>query len=245
MVEIKNISKSLGGHIVLDGLSLNIQDDEILSIIGQSGVGKTVLIKHLIGLYKPDSGEIIVDNENITGYSEHELNEKLRTKIGIVYQNDAVWDSLTVKENLSLGLKLRKQFPDDKIESLIKESMDLVELPDVLNEFPSELSGGMEKRVAIARAIVMKPKYLLYDEPTTGLDPVLTNIVSDLILKLNKDENITSLIISHDIRSIENISHRIGMIYKGKIIHICEADNLWKQENEIFNQFIYGDKNFK
>jgi phospholipid/cholesterol/gamma-HCH transport system ATP-binding protein len=245
MVEIKNLTKSFNSHNVLDGLNLRINDKELFSIIGQSGVGKSVLIKIIIGLIPPDSGEIFIDDDKVTGYLEDQLNEKVRIKIGMVYQHDALWDSMTIGENLKLGLKIKKELSEKEMNSKVKDSLKLVDLPDVEDRYPEELSGGMKKRAAIARAIIMNPKYIIYDEPTSGLDPVLTNTVNNLIKKLNKERSVTSLVISHNIESAEKISDRIGMIYKGKIIHTCKAEDLWDQDNEIFNKFIHGDIDFQ
>lgn len=245
MVEIKNLSKSFNNNKILDQLNLSIFEGEILSIIGESGVGKSVLIKCLIGLIKPDSGEIFIDGEEITNLTEEELNKRIRTKMGMVYQYGALWDSLTVAENIKLGLKFKRHLSESEMEKITDEILELVGLPEVKNKYPDELSGGMNKRISIARAIVMKPKYLIYDEPTTGLDPVLTNIIDDIIIKLNKELKITSLVISHNIHSAETISDRVGMLYQGKIIHLCDADKIWEQDNKIFNQFIHGDVKFQ
>jgi phospholipid/cholesterol/gamma-HCH transport system ATP-binding protein len=245
MVEIINLSKSFNGSIVLDGLNLQLKDGEVHSVIGQSGAGKTVLVKTIIGLLKPDDGKIIIDNENVLDCSEDEMNEKIRIKIGMVYQNGALWDSMTIGENLKLVLKIKKILSEEEMDLKVKESLEMVELPDFENKYPEELSGGMKKRISVARAIIMKPKYIIYDEPTTGLDPVLINTIDNLIIKLNKEQNITSLVISHNIKSAERISDRISMIYSGKIIHTCTADKLWEQDNEKFNKFIHGDINFQ
>jgi phospholipid/cholesterol/gamma-HCH transport system ATP-binding protein len=245
MVELKNISKSFNNTKVLNNLNLQLLDNEVHSIIGQSGAGKTVLIKIIIGLMKPDTGKIIINEEDITDYTEEQLDEKVRMKIGIVYQNGALWDSMTIGENLKLVLKLKKSFSDEEIKSKVKESLDMVDLPDLENRYPDELSGGMKKRIAIARAIISKPEYIIYDEPTTGLDPVLINTIDNLITKLNKEQNITSLVISHNLKSAETISDRVSMIYKGKIIQTCDSADLWDQGNDIFNKFIHGDVNFQ
>ncbi len=245
MVELKDISKSFGSNKVLDELNLKIRDKEVHTVIGQSGVGKSVLMKILIGLIRPDSGKILVDDQDISDYTEDELNEKIRIKIGVVYQNGALWDSLTIGENLKLVLKIKKNIEEEEMESMVKESLEMVDLPDLEDKYPEELSGGMKKRISIARAMILKPKYIIYDEPGTGLDPVLTNMVDDMIIKLNEEHEITSLVISHDIKSAEKISDKISMLYKGKIINTCTADELWDQENEKFNKFINGDEDFQ
>ena len=245
MVDIINISKSFNGNKVLDGLCLKLNDGELLSVIGRSGAGKSVMIKIILGLINADSGKVVIDDQDITDFSEDEMNEKVRIKMGMVYQYDALWDSMTIGENLNLTLKIKKQYSKEEMSYKVKESLEMVELPGIENKYPEELSGGMEKRIAIARAIILKPKYIIYDEPTTGLDPVLTNTIDNLILKLNKEQNITSLLISHDIKSAEKVSDRICMIYKGRIIHSCTSNKLWNQDNETFNKFIHGDINFQ
>ena len=245
MVELIDISKSFNGTVVLNGLNLILNDYEVHSLIGQSGVGKTVLIKIILGLIRPDKGRVFIDGEDVTNYSEDEMNEHVRTKIGMVYQNGALWDSMTIGENLKLVLQIKKVISEEEINLKVKESLELVEMPDFENKYPEELSGGMKKRIAVARAIILKPKYIIYDEPSTGLDPVLTNTIDDLITKLNKEQKITSLVISHNIKSAEKISDRISMLYNGKIIHTCNAKEIWNQDDEIFNKFIHGDTSFQ
>lgn len=245
MVELKNISKSFNNTKVLNNLNFQLLDNEVHSVIGQSGAGKTVLIKIIIGLMKPESGKVIVNDEDITDYTEEQLNEKVRMNIGIVYQNGALWDSMTIGENLRLVLKLKKSFSDEEINRKVKDSLEMVDLPHLENKYPDELSGGMKKRIAIARAIILKPEYIIYDEPTTGLDPVLINTIDNLITKLNKEQNITSLVISHNLKSAETISNRVSMIYNGEIIQTCNSGDLWDQDNDIFNKFIHGDVDFQ
>lgn len=245
MIEVINLSKSFNDAVVLDGLSIELRDGEILSVIGQSGAGKSVLMKAILGLIKPDAGQILIDGEDITGYSEDQMNEKVRIKIGMVYQYDALWDSMTIGDNLKLGLKIKRNLSEEEMDLKVRESLGMVELPDIENEYPEELSGGMRKRIAVARAIIMKPRYIIYDEPTTGLDPVLINTIDDLIIKLNKEQNITSLVISHDIRSAEKISDRVSMLYKGQIVNTCNAEDVWNQDNELFNKFVQGDVSFQ
>lgn len=245
MIELKNITKSFSGTVVLDKLDMDLNDGEVLTIIGQSGAGKSVLIKIIIGLITPDEGKILLDGEDITDYTEDRMNKSVRMKIGMVYQYDALWDSMSIGENLKLALRIKKELSEAEMDRKVKESLEMVELPGVENDFPEELSGGMKKRIAVARAIIMKPKYIVYDEPTTGLDPVLTNTIDNLIIKLNKEQKITSLVISHNVRSAEMISDRISMIHKGKIIHTCRANELWAQQDETFNKFIHGDMTFQ
>lgn len=242
MVEIKNLYKSFGSKKILNGIDLTIEDGEIFSVIGKSGCGKSVLLKSIIGLIPADAGEIYIDDENVADFTEKDFNEKIRSKMSMVFQEGALWDSMTVRGNIDLALKIRKHLPDQKRNKIISENLRLVGLDDVEDKFPDELSGGMMKRVAIARAIAIRPKYLLYDEPTTGLDPVLSNMINDLIFDLNRKLNTTSLVVSHDIAGVEKISDRVVMLHDGKIIVSCSAKEMWQQDNEIFNRFIRGDK---
>ncbi|MFA3781615.1 ABC transporter ATP-binding protein [Melioribacteraceae bacterium 4301-Me] len=240
MIEIYQLYKSFDKLAVLKGVDLTIYDGEILSIIGKSGVGKSVLIKSIINLIEPDSGKIIIDNIDVTGFSEKQFNKIIRPKFSYVFQNGALWDSLTVGGNIDLALQIERCLDEKERKLRIKESLHMVELADIENVYPDELSGGMLKRVSIARAIATRPKYLLYDEPTTGLDPVLANVINNLIKKLNDELGITSVIITHDILGAKNISDRIAMLYDGRIILTCRADEMKSQDNEIFNDFIKG-----
>ncbi|HHJ51749.1 MAG TPA: ATP-binding cassette domain-containing protein, partial [Caldithrix abyssi] len=178
---------------------------------------------------------------DITDYSEQQYNHYVRPYMSMVFQQGALWDSMTVGENIDLALKIQKHLTPEERRKRIRESLKMVGLPPIENEYPEELSGGMIKRVAIARAIATHPRYLLYDEPTTGLDPVLTTMIDELILKLNRELGTTSLVISHDISSVEKISNRVAMLHRGKIILECPVEEMWHQQNKIFNQFIHGE----
>lgn len=241
MLEIKDLKKSFGKNTVLDGVNLTIREGEIVSVIGMSGTGKSVLLKNIIGLLEPDEGRIIFDGQDITDYSEQQYNHYVRPYMSMVFQQGALWDSMTVGENIDLALKIQKHLTPEERRKRIRESLKMVGLPPIENEYPEELSGGMIKRVAIARAIATHPRYLLYDEPTTGLDPVLTTMIDELILKLNRELGTTSLVISHDISSVEKISNRVAMLHRGKIILECPVEEMWHQQNKIFNQFIHGE----
>jgi len=240
MIEIHQLYKSFGKLDVLKGIDLNVNDGEVLSVIGKSGVGKSVLIKSIINLIEPDSGQIIIDGVDVTNFSEKDFNKKIRPKFSYVFQNGALWDSLTIGGNIDLALQIERRLEEKERKRRITESLRMVELDSVENVFPDELSGGMLKRAAIARAIATRPKYLLYDEPTTGLDPVLANVINSLIKKLNDDLDITSIIITHDIMGAQKISDRIAMLFEGKIILTCNANEIMNQDNEIFNNFISG-----
>ncbi len=240
MLEIKQLYKSFDNKNILNGVNLSVSDREIVSVIGLSGTGKSVLLKTIIGLIIPDKGAIILDGRDITDYTEQQYNQFVRPIMSMVFQEGALWDSMTVGQNIDLALKIQKRLSMEERSIRIEKSLEMVGLPPIQNQYPDELSGGMIKRVAIARAIATQPKYLLYDEPTTGLDPVLSNMINDLIVELNRRLGTTSLIISHDISGVERISNRVAMLYKGKIIHSCVAKDLWKQDNKIFNKFIHG-----
>ncbi|HED37442.1 MAG TPA: ATP-binding cassette domain-containing protein [Ignavibacteria bacterium] len=187
---------------------------------------------------------MIIDGIDVAGFSEKNFNKKIRPKFSYVFQNGALWDSLTVGNNIDLALKIERRLDERERKHRIKESLHLVELGEIEDVYPDELSGGMLKRVAIARAIATQPKYLLYDEPTTGLDPVLENVINNLIKKLNDELGITTIIITHDILGAQKISNRIAMLSDGKIILTCAADDLMNQDNEIFNNFISGKVNY-
>ncbi len=240
MIEIRNLHKAFGDKKVLSGVNLTVDEGIIFSVIGKSGTGKSVLLKSILGLLTPDDGEITVDGINTKNFRESDFNKKIRPKAAMVFQEGALWDSMTIEENIDLALQIQKHFSKEERKKLIDKSLELVELENINDTYPEELSGGMMKRVAIARAIAMKPKYLLYDEPTTGLDPVLSNVINALIKKLNDELNITSLIISHDITGVEQISDKVGMLYKGEIITVCDAKKMWEVEDKIFHDFIRG-----
>jgi phospholipid/cholesterol/gamma-HCH transport system ATP-binding protein len=240
MIEIHKLYKSFDKLDVLKGVELSILEGEILSVIGKSGVGKSVLIKSIINLIEPDAGKIVIDGIDVTGFSEKDFNKKIRPKFSYVFQNGALWDSLTVGGNIELALQIERRLDEKERKHRIEESLRLVELGEIKDIYPDELSGGMLKRAAIARAIATQPKYLLYDEPTTGLDPVLANVINNLIKKLNDELGITAIIITHDIKGAQKISDRIAMLFEGKIILTCPADELRNQDNEIFNNFISG-----
>ncbi|NOX17208.1 MAG: ATP-binding cassette domain-containing protein [Chlorobi bacterium] len=240
MIKINNLYKSFGDFNVLNGVNLTVEENKILTIIGKSGTGKSVLLKSIIGLIEPDGGTIEIDGIDATGFDEEEFNKFIRPKMALVFQEGALWDSMTVAANIDLALQIQKHLGVVERKNRIKESLESVGLKDIENVYPGELSGGMLKRVAIARAIAMRPKYLLYDEPTTGLDPVLSNVINDLIKKINLEMGITSLIISHDIQGVEKISDYTAMLNNGKIILMCETKEMWNQDNQIFTDFIRG-----
>ena len=230
-IEIKHLKKSFGDKHVLTGLDLDVIEGEILCVIGKSGTGKSVILKHLTGILKPDSGDIIVDGEF--------HSDALISKFGILFQGAALFDSMNVYDNVSFGLR-RKKVDEEEIKDIVKSLLDQVELHDIEEKMPSELSGGMQKRVGLARALAVKPEIMLYDEPTTGVDPITAAAVDRLILKMREEYKITSIVVTHDINSACKIADRIAMLYDGKIIHIGSPESIMQSEDEIIKQFIEG-----
>ena len=240
MIEIRGLRKEMERQVILDSVDLSLHDGETLTVVGISGCGKTTLLKLLMGLIEADGGSIRLDGEEISGYSEEEFNLYVRNQMTMVFQQGALWDSKTIRQNIDLALNLRKGLSLEERNRLITESLERVGLEGTGDMYPEELSGGMMKRAAIARAIAAQPKYLLYDEPTTGLDPVLSKMVAELIVKLDEELGTTSLVISHDVETIPKFSDRVAMLHGGNIILTCEAGHMWDQENETFNAFLHG-----
>ncbi|MDD5686321.1 MAG: ABC transporter ATP-binding protein [Elusimicrobia bacterium] len=239
MIKIVNLYKSFGRNTVLNGVNLEIKDGETITIIGGSGCGKSVLIKHIVGLLKPDSGEIYVDDMEITKLDEESLSE-VQKKFGFLFQGAALFDSLTVGDNVAFGLRNLKNLPEDKISLKVKECLSMVGLEGIERMKPSELSGGMKKRVALARAIATDPKYIFYDEPTTGIDPIMADVINDLIIHLQKTLNITSIVVTHDMKSAYKISNQVAMLYEGKIIGSGSPDEIKMTDNQYMKQFTTG-----
>lgn len=239
MIEIIDLHKSFGDNKVLDGVNLTINKGETTTIIGRSGVGKSVLLKHIIGLVKPDEGKILIDGEDITLYKNEKL-VKLRQRFGMLFQGSALFDSMTVEENVGLGLREHTKLPEEEIREIVREKLRLVGLSGVENSKPAELSGGMKKRVGLARAIAMNPEYILYDEPTTGLDPIMADAINYLIIRMKNELSITSIAVTHDIVSAYKISSRIAMIYEGKIIFVGSPEEVKNTDDPIVRQFVEG-----
>ncbi|PIU18382.1 MAG: ABC transporter ATP-binding protein [Elusimicrobia bacterium CG08_land_8_20_14_0_20_44_26] len=236
-IEIKGLCKKLGGKDVLKGVDLDIFDGEVITIIGASGMGKTVLFKHIVGLTKPDSGSIIVDGTDITAIDEDNLL-KVQAKFGMLFQGAALFDSLSVFENVAFGLKRLTNMNESQIKRRVAEVLNMVSLPGTERLSISSLSGGMKKRVGLARALATSPKYLFYDEPTTGLDPLLAESISDLIIKVNNDLNITSVVVTHDMHSAFKVSHRLAFLYDGIIKTVGSVDDIKKTEIASLRDFI-------
>jgi phospholipid/cholesterol/gamma-HCH transport system ATP-binding protein len=239
MIEIIDLHKSFGDHPVLRGVNLTVEKGESMTVIGGSGSGKSVLIKHIIGLLFPDRGRVIVDGQVMNDLDEFGLNE-VRKKFGMLFQMAALFDSLSVWENVGFSLRQHTKLSDREIRKIATEKLALVGLKDVEDKMPSELSGGMKKRVGLARAICMDAAIILYDEPTTGLDPITADSINDLIVDLRKKLGVTSVAITHDMQSAYKISDRIAMLYKGEIQEIGTPDQIRNTANPIVRQFITG-----
>lgn len=239
-IKVTNLHKSFGSKVVLDGVNLEIAKGESLVIIGGSGTGKSVLIKCILGVIEPDSGSIEIDGVESTKYN-HEQRENFMAKIGMLFQGGALFDSLPIWENITFRLLNREKISRAKAKEVAAESLADVGLSkEVLHLSPSELSGGMQKRVALARAIAAKPEIIFFDEPTTGLDPIMSDVINDLIVKSSKKLGATTIAITHDMASARKIADKIAMIHKGKIVWFGDAKNIDKTGNEYIEQFIHG-----
>ncbi|MBN8545576.1 MAG: ABC transporter ATP-binding protein [Ignavibacteria bacterium] len=238
MIELDNIYKNFGDNQVLKGLSLKINKGEALAIIGRSGCGKSVLLKHIIGLLKPDSGTVTVEGYDINKIKEKELYE-LRKKFGFLFQGAALFDSMTVGENVSLPLiEGNRKYTKAQVDDLVAEKLELVGLPGIEAQKPAELSGGMRKRVGLARALITNPEYILYDEPTTGLDPIMSESIDNLIKDLSVKLNVTSIVVTHDMISVRIVAERVAMAHEGKIYFTGTPAELLASDDEIIKEFI-------
>jgi phospholipid/cholesterol/gamma-HCH transport system ATP-binding protein len=239
IITIRDLHKRFGRQTVLEGLDLDIGACESLVILGRSGCGKSVLLKHITGLIKPDAGSILFENEEITRFGRKKLFE-MRMNFGMLFQGSALFDSMTVGENVALPLKKHTGKGEKEIRSIVLEKLKLVGLTDVYDRYPAQLSGGMKKRVGLARAVVMNPKVVLYDEPTTGLDPIMADVINHLIRTLQKELDITSVVVTHDINSAYRVGDRLAMMHGGRIIFSGTPEEIERTENEIVRQFIEG-----
>ncbi|MBI2974868.1 MAG: ABC transporter ATP-binding protein [Deltaproteobacteria bacterium] len=237
MIKLVDVHKNFAGQKVLNGINLQIRKGEITVIIGTSGVGKSVLLKHMIGLLRPDRGKVFIAGVDLGTLSSPALVE-LRKKFGMLFQGAALFDSLTVFENVAFPLVEHSNLTVEKIRERVMEKLDLVGLHDVDKKMPSELSGGMKKRVGLARAIILEPEVILYDEPTTGLDPIMTDSVDNLILAMQQRLKITSVVISHDIKSTFDIADQIAMMHEGKIIEAGAPEIFRASKNPVVAKFI-------
>jgi phospholipid/cholesterol/gamma-HCH transport system ATP-binding protein len=238
-IRVVNLHKSFGENHVLRGVDLEVGQGESMVVIGGSGSGKTVLIRCIIGLVEPDEGEVYVDGTEITSLNEREMNE-IRKKFGMLFQGGALFDSLTIWENVGFGLRQHTKLSEGEIREIASEKLALLGLKNIDDLMPAELSGGMKKRVSLARAIAMEPEILLYDEPTTGIDPVMADAINELIIRMREKLSVTSIAITHDMKSAYKIADRIAMLYQGKIIEVGIPDEIRNSPNPIVQQFIQG-----
>jgi len=239
MIELKNIHKSFENNHVLRGVNLKVDKGESLVVIGGSGSGKSVLLKHIIGLIRPDEGSVVVHDTDILDLDEDSLNE-FRKYFGMLFQSAALFDSMTVWENIGFGLKRHTSLPEEQIRSIVTQKLKMVGLSGIEDDMPSALSGGMRKRVGLARAIAMKPDILLYDEPTTGLDPIMADAINDLIVKMREELDVTSVTITHDMKSAYKIADTIAMLYNGVIIARGSPEEIQNTSDPVVRQFIEG-----
>ena len=239
MIRLSNICKSFNDHVVLDQLNLTVEPEKITVIIGQSGCGKSVLLKHMIALIRPDSGQIIVDGEDITSLDEKGLNQT-RKKFGMLFQDAALFDSVTVGDNVAFPIREHTRLSEKDIKEVVFEKLKLVGLTESFYKMPSELSGGMRKRVGLARAIALDPKIILFDEPTTGLDPIMKDAIDGLVMKTQEQTQATCVVISHDIDSAFKIANKLAMLSDGRIVESGTPEELQASKNPIVVNFIKG-----
>ncbi len=239
MIRLVDVHKAFGSKKVLEGFTLDVNEGETMVIIGYSGTGKSVAIKHIVGLLEPDQGTAWVDGLEVPKLTRPELYA-LRAKIGYVFQFAALFDSMTIGENVAMGLRKEGKLAEPDILKRVTEALELVDLPGVETKMPAELSGGMRKRVGIARAIARRPKYILYDEPTTGLDPVTSAVIDELMVRMREKLGVTSIVITHDMKSAYRVGSRIAMLFEGKVRQVGTVDEIQHTKDPIVRQFIEG-----
>jgi len=240
MIEVRDLKKSFGPQPILDGVSFQIEEGESLVIIGRSGGGKSVLLKHIIGLLQPDAGAVVIDGEDITHMDERNLI-RVRSKFGMVFQGAALFDSLNVAENVAFAFRREKKFTEKEIAKKVSEVLEMVELPGVEKKKPSELSGGMRKRVGLARAIIYHPQIVLYDEPTTGLDPIVSDSIDKLIIRVTECMKVTAIVVTHDMRSARRVGNRIVMLHNKKVYAAGTPEEIFASPDPVVQQFINGE----
>ncbi len=240
LIELRNVSKRFGRLIVLRDLSLKIEAGQSVVIIGASGSGKSVMLKHIVGLLRPDKGEVWFDGERTENLPEKRLSE-IRTNFGFLFQMGALFDSLTVADNVAFPLVEHTQKEPEEIAEIVQEKLKMIGLPDVGKKLPGELSGGQKKRVALARAIALNPRVILYDEPTTGLDPIRSDVINELILKLQRELNVTSIVVTHDMQSAFKVGDRIVMLHEGQLIFDGPPEEVRATDHPIVKRFVLGE----
>lgn len=239
MIDVRHLNKSFGDNLILEDISFVIEKGESVVIIGRSGGGKSVLLKHLIALLKPDGGRVLIEGENIVPFDERELL-RVRRKFGMLFQGAALFDSMTVAENIAFPLRRDRSLSAEDIATRVAHVLDLVELPGIEEKNPAELSGGMRKRVGLARAIVYHPEIVLYDEPTTGLDPVVSDSIDKLILRVRDRLHVTTVVVTHDMRSTRRLGQRIMMLHERKIYATGTPDEIFNSKDPVVRRFVEG-----
>ncbi len=239
IIQVNNLVKSFEGRVVLDGINLIIEKGKVTAIMGGSGCGKSTLLRHLIGVIRPDSGEIWARGKDITRFDENEM-EEYRKHFGMLFQGGALLNSLTVKDNIALPLREHTRLDEKIIGVMVKMKLELVGLRDFEHLKPSQLSGGMQKRVALARALALDPEIVFYDEPTSGLDPVVSGVIDELIMNLSRRMKITSVVVTHDTRSAFKIAHKMVVLYRGKVVADGTPDQIRNSQDPLVQQFIAG-----
>lgn len=237
-IRVDGVKKAFGSKVILDGVTLDVNEGETLAVIGYSGTGKSVLLKTIVRLLEPDAGVVHVDGEDVAGLTRPQLFD-LRRRVGYVFQFAALFDSMTIFDNVAMGLR-RISMPEDELRERVVESLALVEMSGYEDRLPAELSGGQRKRIGLARAIATRPKYILYDEPTTGLDPVTTSVIDSLIMKMARELGVTSVVVTHDMKSAYRVSDRIAMLFEGGIRYIGTPDEIQNVEDPVVRGFIEG-----
>jgi phospholipid/cholesterol/gamma-HCH transport system ATP-binding protein len=244
LIELRNVYKRFGRLVVLNGVSLAVDEGQSLVVLGASGTGKSVMLKHMVGLLHPDSGEVWFDGRRIDTLPEREM-VPIRQQFGFLFQMGALFDSLNVEDNVAFPLVEHTDLPPDQISRVVDEKLRMVGLPEVRKKMPAELSGGQRKRVALARAIAQTPRVILYDEPTTGLDPIRSDVINELILKLKREMNVTSIVVTHDMHSAFKVADRIVMLNEGKIIFDGTAQQIRQSKNPFIRSFVQGEASAK
>ena len=244
MIEFQDLHKAFGPKKVLQGFSLTVNDGETMVIIGYSGTGKSVAIKHVVGLLEPDAGRVTVDGQVVSDLKRDALMA-LRSRIGFVFQFAALFDSMTIRDNVAFGLRRRRDMTEGEIRDRVAHALEIVDLPGTEERMPAELSGGMRKRVGLARAIAIQPTYMLYDEPTTGLDPVTSAVIDRLMVRTREALGVTSIVITHDMRSAYTVGDRIAMLYEGRVRQVGTVEEIRHSADPIVRGFVEGDPSAK
>jgi len=237
MIELKNIHKNLGGRTILNGINLHIKNGETFVIVGPSGTGKSVTLKHILGLFTPDRGQVIINSKNICKLNNREM-EPILNKFGVLFQSGALINWMNVYDNIALPLLEKTDLGTEEIQKLVSEKLEMVGLSGIETKMPAELSGGMKKRVGLARAIIRNPEIILYDEPTSGLDPVLSRSIDKLIINLQKQLQVTSVVVTHDLVSAFAIADRIAMLHSGVVIEVATPEQFKQSQNPLIKEFI-------